>query len=261
MQQLGNTHGAVLPGGLRPLSARSVIASLLLGRRRPRASAADLVRWCGLFAIAPGTARVGLHRMVAAGEMARNADGYELVGALADRQREQAASLASRTRRWNGEWRLAVVGVTRARSAETRADLRVALHRARLAEWREGVWLRPHNLDDLVEDARCQWLGVRPDADPVALAADLFAPAQWARTAAGLHRDIVEVTERLREGDDGSLAHSFIAGASALHHIRADPLLPVELLPDEWPGAMLRRAYVTYQRTFAAAARVFFRSK
>src|SRR6478752_7361085 len=83
----------------RPLSARSVMASLLLGRPSARASGRDLVRWCGRFGIAPGTARVALHRMTAAGELGREGGGaYVLLGGLARRQREQEASLVARRR-------------------------------------------------------------------------------------------------------------------------------------------------------------------
>src|SRR6185503_7197956 len=95
-------------GPARPLAARSVMASLLLGRRSARASGRDLVRWCGLFGVAPGTARVALHRMTAAGELARVDGDYVLVGGLARRQAEQDASLTPRRRTWRGGWRTAI---------------------------------------------------------------------------------------------------------------------------------------------------------
>ena len=60
----------------RPLSARSVMASLLLGRRPARATGRDLIRWCALFGISAGTARVALHRMTAAGELERGEAGH-----------------------------------------------------------------------------------------------------------------------------------------------------------------------------------------
>ncbi|MCY7289389.1 MAG: hypothetical protein LH624_14370, partial [Cryobacterium sp.] len=76
-----------------PLGARSVMASLLLGMDPPRIQGALLVRWCGLFGIAEGTARVALSRMVANGELT-TADGfYELAGGLRRRRREQEWSL------------------------------------------------------------------------------------------------------------------------------------------------------------------------
>src|SRR6478752_4634234 len=94
--------------GSRPLSARSVMASLLLGRRPPRARGRDLVRWCGLFGIAPGTARVALHRMTTAGELQTHDGEYELAGGLARRQEEQQSSLRARRSAWDGGWRMAL---------------------------------------------------------------------------------------------------------------------------------------------------------
>src|SRR4051794_41870819 len=82
MQQSRNVHSASGSEPLleRPLSARSVMASLLLGRRVPEAPVADLVRWCALFGITEGTARVALHRMAAKGEIVGAGGGYRLAG-------------------------------------------------------------------------------------------------------------------------------------------------------------------------------------
>src|SRR3954470_10050739 len=133
MTQSRNT--LVLPAeGTRPLSARSVMASLLLGRRPPRAAGRDLVRWCGLFGIAPGTARVALHRMTSAGELRADDGTYELAGDLARRQEEQQSSLRARRGAWDGGWRMALAVATGPRPASVRVELRAALRRARLAE-------------------------------------------------------------------------------------------------------------------------------
>jgi len=53
MMRERNARGAPEAGPLleRPLSARSVIASLLLRTRPPRMSGARLVQWCGLFGV------------------------------------------------------------------------------------------------------------------------------------------------------------------------------------------------------------------
>lgn len=236
------------------------MASLLLGRRPPRAAGRDLVRWCGLFGIAPGTARVALHRMTAAGELRHEAGTYELTGALARRQAEQQSSLRPQLGRWDGTWRMAVALTAGARPAAVRADVRVALHRARLAEWREGVWLRPRNLE-LVEDARCAWLDARPDDDDAALAATLFAPGAWARTARRAVDRLAMATEALGDDPERAIATAFVAGAVALRHVRADPLLPDALLPDHWPGGDLRDAYAAYEARFHTVARDWFRAQ
>lgn len=244
----------------RPLSARSVMASLLLGRRPAQASGRDLVRWCAVFGIPAGTARVALHRMTVAGELVRDAAGrYELVGSLARRQQEQESSLDARPTRWTGSWRMAVA-VGQARPASVRSDVRATLKRARLAEWREGVWIRPANLPDLVEDPRCAWLDVQPDDDPVALAAALFAPRTWSRRADQLLGHLDRATGALRVDPEQAMAGAFLAGAATLRHIRADPLLPDALIPSPWPGVALRAAYRAYQREFNTAARAWFRA-
>jgi phenylacetic acid degradation operon negative regulatory protein len=245
----------------RPLSARSVMASLLLGRQPPTAPVADLVRWCGLFGIAEGTARVALHRMVAKGEIIGRDGVYRLAGRLAGRQARQESSLTPRIRAWRGDWTVAVV-VAHRRDASTRAGLRDAMRRLHLAERREGVWLRPDNLELEVPDAvrrQCEWLNARPEDDAVALAARLFHPDRWARRADTLTRRLAAMTEGLARSGHELVADAFVAGAAALRHIGSDPLLPPELLPPGWPGEALRDQYAQYQRAFDAAARAWFR--
>src|SRR5690349_8633221 len=106
MQEISNTE--LLE---RPLSARSVIASLLLGLHPPQMRAARLVQWCELFGIAPGTARVALSRMTERGELVAVDGTYELAGRVRARQSTQEWSLAARApaRRWPGDWRFGVV--------------------------------------------------------------------------------------------------------------------------------------------------------
>src|SRR5258705_13838493 len=66
--------------GLRPLSARSVVASMLLGTHPPRLSAAALVELCGRFGITGGTTRVALSRMVGAGGHAAGGGAHHPLG-------------------------------------------------------------------------------------------------------------------------------------------------------------------------------------
>lgn len=261
MQQSRNTTTEPLLE--RPLSARSVMASLLLGREPPAAPVADLVRWCGLFGIAEGTARVALHRMATKGEIESRDGVYRLAGRLAGRQARQARSLAPRVRPWRGDWRVAVV-VASGRDASTRAGLRDAMRRLHLGERREGVWMRPDNLALDVPGAvrqQCEWLDARPDDDPVALASRLFRPDRWARRADALQSRLAELTGSLSAGDHDSVAGAFVAGAAALRHIGLDPLLPPELLPADWPGEALRAEYARYQRAFDRVARAWFRER
>src|SRR5262245_49352865 len=116
---------------------------MLLGTDPPSLPGRVLVSAGELFGIGEGTIRVALARMVAAGEVATDGGEYRLTGpALLDRQERQAQGRAGTTRHWNGQWLVAVVTAER-RSSTARADLRSGLLRARLADLREGVWLRP----------------------------------------------------------------------------------------------------------------------
>lgn len=244
-----------------PLTARSVIASTLLGVDPPRLPSRVLVRSGELFGIAEGTTRVALSRMVAAGEL-RSGDGaYHLSGRLLERQARQAVSRAAATTGWDGTWRLAVVTAERRPAAE-RAELRDAMRDLRMAELREGVWLRPDNLAAraLPEVAgRCLWLAATPEG-PATLAASVWDLAGWARHAQRLRTEMDDVFADLDAGRTDALAPAFVLSAAVLRHFQADPLLPAELLPDGWPGAALRVEYDRYDAAFLAVWRAWFRS-
>lgn len=235
-------------------SARSVIASTLLGAKPPVLPVRVLVRSAGLFGIAEGTVRVALSRMVAAGELSQDDDGrYRLTGHLLERQARQEAGRRPRLRRWSGRWTTAVV-VTTGRAPADRAALRLRLGRLRMGELREGVWLRPGNLAVAgagFDDTECLWGAWRPDADPVALARSLWDLDGWAADAEALRERLARWT-----ADDG-LASGFVLSARVLRHFNADPLLPAELLPPSWPGDALRAEYEAFDAEFLRVWRSF----
>jgi phenylacetic acid degradation operon negative regulatory protein len=249
----------------RPLSARSLVASLLLRTRPPRMRGSRLVQWCELFGVAEGTTRVALSRMVERGELRTRDGGYELAGRVQKRQGAQDWSLDPVLSRWRGAWRVGIVAPG-PREASERAALRDAMRRVRYAPLREGVWTRPDNLPRAsapaeswkMVDAQCLWWSGRPDDDPVALAGELFDSARWSPRAEMLTKRLIVVTRALADSDDGALADGFVAGAASLAHIRADPLLPHELLVDASAGDELRRIYRTYEAAFSKALRAWF---
>jgi phenylacetic acid degradation operon negative regulatory protein len=120
--------------------------------------------------------------------------------------------------------------------ARTRAALRTAMHNKRFGELREGVWMRPDNLEldlDPELDARVRVLSARDDT-PAELAAQLWDLPAWARTG---HRLLDEM------GAASDTAGRFVVAAAMVRHLLTDPVLPDELLPADWPGARLRAAY------------------
>jgi len=249
----------------RPFTARSVVASTLLGVDPPRLPTRLLVRSGELFGISPGTTRVALSRMVAAGELVVDGDSHRLAGRLLDRQARQLASRAPATRSWQGDWCLAVVTEPR-RPASARAELRAAMAGLRLVEWREGVWLRPDNLDEphssrrarAVVEAQCHRFVGRPEpAD--GLAAQLWDLDGWALEATRLRSQLAHVVTRFDADDTEALEPGFVLSAEVLRHLLADPLLPAELLPPDWPGPALRSDYDRYDDAFKTMWRDWFR--
>ncbi|MFI5043893.1 MAG: PaaX family transcriptional regulator C-terminal domain-containing protein [Acidimicrobiales bacterium] len=240
----------------RPLSARSVVASTLLGTDPPELPAAALVRVGALFDMGEGTIRTALSRMASGGELDRVDDGrYRLAGDLLTRAGIQSVSRAAAVTTWSGRWRQAIV-LAGPRSASERSNLRRAMTRLRHGELRDGVWLRPDNLDpqrwpdahDIV-DEQCRWFAVSPDHDDD-LAASLWDLDAWAGRATELRRSMVELVGRLDDGDPTALAPGFIVSAAVLRHFNSDPLLPRELQPRHWPGDRLRADYDRYDTAY-----------
>ena len=257
----GKATGAELPAGgpEPPLTARSVLASALLGEDPPELPVAHLVALAGLFGINANRARVALSRMVASGEAVTDGSGrYRLAGPLLERRRRQEDSRRGRTRAWDGSWRMAVV-TTAGSSAELRAARRRRLTLARLAEQREGVWLRPDNLDlrpDPEDDPDLVAYTAIPSSDPVVLAAGLWDLDGWSDRAEVLRHRLDSCPT---VGPD-DLAPGFALSAAVLRHLQSDPLLPAELLPADWPGPALRAAYTGWDGRYRAVLRAWGRA-
>lgn len=235
-------NDSVPPGApaLRPLSARSVVLSLLLGAHPPELPVKELVRLVERFGVGGSAVRAALSRMAAAGDLRRTDTGYRLSERLLERQRRQDEAVRPHTRAWDGDWEMVVITATGRGPAE-RADLRARLTALRLAELREGVWLRPANLSrplpgDL--DGVAQRYTARPGRPDRELAASLWPLDAWSATARAL---LAHVADARRPAD------RLTAFAAVVRHLLADPVLPGELLPADWPGAALRDAYRDYQ--------------
>ncbi len=243
---------------VRPLNARSVLASTLLGTHPPELPVATLIRTAAAFGITEGTTRVALSRMTARGEV-ENRDGrYRLAGTLAARQHGLDMSRSPHLREWDGSWTVLVLD-DGGRLPAARRSLRRDLRAARLGELREGVWLRPDNLidadgaapfavgpgDGAYDDVVASTFMARPGGDPGALARKVFDLDVWAATASAL------VQALAHEPSTGSpLATAFSLDAAVLRHLRADPLLPRQLEPPGWPAEELRTRFQAFDATF-----------
>jgi phenylacetic acid degradation operon negative regulatory protein len=226
------------------MTARSVVLSVLLGTHPAWATASELIRLTADFDIREPTLRVALTRMVSARDLIRSEDGYRLSDRLLARQRRQDDALNPRLRRWDGTWTTLVI-TSVGTDARTRAALRTTLRDARFAELREGVWLRPDNLDvELSADVLDRVRVFRSrDADPGDLAARLWDLSGWAREGRELLGEITTATD---------VPSGFVCAAAIVRHLLTDPVLPDELLPEHWPGDALREAYASFAAELVA---------
>lgn len=229
----------------KALSARSALLSLLLGAPGEGLTAQQLVRCGEHLGISEATVRVALSRAVAAGELTRSETTYRLGEQLLARRRrqeEQDALVA-----WDGAWEVVVVTAV-GRSSRDRSTTRTRLARARLAELREGVWMRPANLarsPGAGADDPLRLLRTEPVADPAGLAAELWDLEGWAASA----RDALALLERTAEPP-----RRLSVAAGLVRLLATDPLLPTVLLPPDWPAARARARYAAYQAELQAVA-------
>jgi phenylacetic acid degradation operon negative regulatory protein len=252
--------------GDRTLSARSVLASALLGADEPHLTVGELVAIGSLFGISDGATRTCLWRMVSNGELVSDDGTYALAGPLLERrQRVDEAAHVDGTAAlpWDGTWELAVVSLER-RSAVDRLALRKAASALHLAELREGVWIRPDNLDAerlptsrTVLDRQCvHFHGAATDIDRD-IVTSLFGLEDWAadarRLAAAMHEAL---------GEDDAMAdftYQFALSITVVRHLQLDPLMPDEFVPLDWPGDDLRALYHRFDELFKRRLNAAFR--
>ncbi|MGV0792893.1 PaaX family transcriptional regulator C-terminal domain-containing protein [Mycolicibacterium sp. XJ1819] len=233
-----------MPRSLSRLTARSVVLSVLLGAHPAWATVSELIALTADFGIRESTLRVALTRMVGAGDLVRSEDGYRLSDRLLARQRRQDDAINPRLRDWTSEWKTVVI-TSVGTDARTRAGLRTSLQHNRFGELREGIWLRPDNLEmtlpaDVLDRVRV--LRSR-DADPADLAERLWNLPEWAQISHQLLDDMHSAT---------GIPGRFVTAAAMVRHLLTDPVLPAELLPDDWPGEALRRAYNDFAAELSA---------
>ncbi len=223
---------------LKRMTARSVVLSVLLGAHPARAGVSELITLTSDFGIKEPTLRVALTRMVSAGDLIRSAEGYRLSDRLLARQRRQDDAMHPRVHAWHGEWTTLVV-TSVGTDARTRATLRHTLQRKRFGELREGLWMRPDNLDTDLGEQVCDRVRVlrARDGAPVELARLLWDLPGW--VLAGQ-----QLVDQMAAACD--IPGRFVVAAAMVRHLLTDPMLPAELLPADWPGARLRAAYTDF---------------
>ncbi|MFC9664497.1 PaaX domain-containing protein, C- domain protein [Nocardia sp. NPDC127606] len=225
---------------VRPVSARSAVIRILIAAESPTTTSSEICAATTAVGYPETTVRVAVSRMVAAGELIREQRAYTLDPALRARRTELAAPPV---RPWDGDWEQLVITAAGRPSAE-RAALRARLLSLRLAELREGVWLRPANLvRELPADLAATTLQfrLRPVENSADLTAELWPLADWSARGRALLDDI----------ENPDPATRFAVVCAALDLLTTDPALPAALQPDHWPVDDLRAetsAYLAWTR-------------
>jgi len=240
---------------IRPFNARSLVLSVLLGLEPPVLAVRALVDLAALFAIAPGTMRTALSRMVAAGELVAEDDGYRLIGRLLERKESQDIGRRPAPRQWDGTWAVAVVTAPRRSVAERRA-FRTHMANLRMGELRPDTWMRPANLEPPRGDEGLTIVrGSLDGGDPAALVGRLWPLHEIAGTATTLTRRLDDTLVALDDRRGEALPPTITLAAEVVRFLRAEPLLPPTLTPRPWPPDELRERYRTFDRALGRTLR------
>jgi phenylacetic acid degradation operon negative regulatory protein len=234
-----------------------------LRSRGDRAPVSSLIRLLDPVGIAAPAVRTAISRMAAQGWLepvrVAAAPGYRATPRAIDRLTEAASRIYRRVPEpWDGRWRIVFVDFPSDRGA--RGRLRQELTYLGYAEHAPGVWLCPYDrpeVDDVVARAgggSRHALAVELDLDPLhawdlgALAASY---AMWADAADTLVRRELAAHD---EEDEAAFAARFQLVHEWRKFLFADPGLPGELLPPDWPGEQAADLFTSEASRLKAAS-------
>lgn len=242
---------------IRPLNARSLALSALLGTHPPSLPGNRLVALAELFDVAGGTMRTALSRMVAAGDLALDDGRYRLVGRLLERQRTQDIGRRPPTSVWDGRW-YSAVAIDDRRALDARRRDRQVLADHRFAELRPDIWMRPANLP--APQLGRSWAVVTgpTDRDDHDLVIRLWRLDTLAATASTLRASLADAAAPLGTEDPSAIPAAFHAAAAVVRFLRTEPMLPDTLLPRGWPVDRLRAEYDLVEAALQHRLRSFY---
>ncbi|MEM6991534.1 MAG: PaaX family transcriptional regulator [Myxococcota bacterium] len=242
----------------RPISPKSLVLDLL--RVAPGAeSVKGLCEVGALFGFTSNAVRVAVTRLVARGLVESDERGSYRLAAVANPRSDFVERWRlgdKRTRRWQGGWLSAWLP-----RGQPRAVRRRTLDALALLGFREGlagVFVRPDNLAQSIEDTRADAAGLGIETGVELFVAGQFAAEVEQRFCASLwsakaltrrcrsaQRELDESTERLDTMPvERAVVQTFIVGGQAIRVLATDPLLPDAVVDGaarrELTAAMLR---------------------
>ena len=257
--------GGAVPAGwhTRCMQARSALFDVYgdhLRSRGSQAPVAAVVRILGPVGIAAPAVRTAISRMVSQGWLEpvqlRGGRGYRTTE-RANRRLDEAGDriYGRRQQQWDGAWHLVLVDHPAARSA--RARLRADLTFLGYAELSDNVWVSPFargELESVLARAgagarTARAVDVRPEPTEAWDLDELRAEYEsWIETAEAL---VAGGVDAAADPDEAAFAGRFHLVHEWRKFLFADPGLPDELLPADWPG---QAAAELFQREAARLA-------
>jgi phenylacetic acid degradation operon negative regulatory protein len=242
---------------VRPMSARSLVLTTLLGSHPPRLPPQALVAVGELFEVPDGTIRTALSRMAADGELVVADGRYQMSGTFSARQAALDSGRRARHEPWDGSWWAAVVLSERRPLADRRA-FRTDMTRALMGELRPDVWVRPANLDLAIDDSSVFVSRGPLDLDAGRqLAGSLWDLQPLEASLRQLISEAIGAVELLAAGGSAALAQSFIVSVAVARALAAEPQLPNDLVGAGWPADELRRQYDELERLHGSVLHQF----
>jgi len=263
---------------VRRPTAKSLTLDLLSSLRGAAMPVSALVAAARLFRIDENALRVGIARLLASGQIARDERGQYRLGEAAhsiDRRVLGWRAAELRIARWSGGWWLVRAGAVPPARSRERRDRERALALLGFAELAPGLALRPDNLRASLAELRAELgeLGLESDAllalvreldaDSEARARGLWRRDAFAKTYARAHAELLASEARLAAlPEERAMVESFLLGGRVIRELVLDPLLPEPLAPEAERRALAaamgrydragRRAWASFMARYGA---------
>src|SRR5258707_961564 len=240
----------------RHLTARELVIDFL-SNRYPREMSVQEIAGVGIaLGFSEQNLRMALTRLVEQSVAASTGRGRYRLSPSGETMRDEVRKwrhLDEVAKPWSGAW----IGVFDAAIPRSdRAALRRHERAIRLRGFRElqgGLWIRPANLRDSVEELRehLRALGLHPaalvvglselDDDARAKATKLWDTVAMLATYRALAEELIASKGKLeRLPLDNAAAESMVLGRDVIRHINLDPVLPEELMPQRALSNLIR---------------------
>jgi phenylacetic acid degradation operon negative regulatory protein len=240
----------------RHLTARELVIDFLSNRYPREMSAQEILGVGTALGFTEQSLRMALTRLVEQAVAANTGRGLYRLSPSGEAMRDEVRKwrhLDELARQWSGGW----IGVFDASVPRSdRAALRRHERAMRLRGFRElqaGLWIRPDNLRDSVNELRehLRALGLHPgalvaglhdlDDDARAKATSLWDTDSMLATYRALTDEMIVSKSKLeRIPLDTAAAESMVLGRDVIRHINLDPVLPEELMPQRALATLVR---------------------